>query len=721
MEAQVLIEIRAKGLDHTFTYHIPENLLSEVQVGSRVEVPFGKKNIEGFVLEIKEEKTSSFEVKDIQKVLDKKPVLNEEMLELGKYLSKKTMSTLIQCYQTMLPSALKAKIGFDVPKKYQVFIVIKEKNPIFTSKKQQEIYEKVKKEKKVLKKELLNLSPTSLKNLIDKKILEEKKVETYRLEENISKKEVFYELTPQQKRAIETIEKSFYTFHPFMLYGVTGSGKTEVYLHLIAKIIEQKKEAILLVPEISLTPQIVRIFKQRFGEKVAILHSGLSDGEKFDEWRKIERGEVLIAIGARSAIFAPFKNLGILIIDEEHSSTYKQENQPRYHTIDVALFRARKNQIPLVLGSATPSIESYTRAKLGIYTLIEMKDRINHNLPSVQLVDMKEEIKKGNSVLSESLKRKIKDRLERKEQIILLLNRRGYATIVSCKTCGYTQKCPNCDIPLTFHKKENRMFCHYCNYKTKKLEKCPECNGEQMGEYGIGTEKLEQIVKEEFAVPILRMDVDTTRKKGSHEQILKQFQEKGASILIGTQMIAKGLDFDNVTLVGVINGDASLNVPDFRSAERTFSLLSQVAGRAGRGEKKGEVIIQGFNMDHYSIKKASLHDYIGFYEEELQIRKALQYPPYCNLCLVRLSSSNLECLINESEKIIFFLRTKLKEVTILGPSMANMAKINNIHYMQIILKYKKIKDIHSILEYLYKKYLNDKKINLEVDNNPIRI
>lgn len=721
MEAQVLVEIKVKGLEHTFTYHIPDEILSKTQVGTRVEVPFGKKNIEGFVLEVKEDTPSSYEIKDIQKVLDEKPVLNKEMMELGKYLSKKTMTPLIQCYQTMLPSALKAKIGFEVPKRYETFIKIKEKNPILKSKKQQEIYEKVEKESIVLKKELSLLSPSALKNLLERGILEEEKVEKYRLEAKKEKEKPSYPLTDQQKKAIKIVENSFHTFQPFLLHGVTGSGKTEVYIHLIEKTIEQKKEAILLVPEISLTPQIVQIFKQKFGEKIAILHSGLSDGEKFDEWRKIERGEVLIAIGARSAIFAPFTNLGIIIIDEEHSSTYKQENAPRYHTIDVALFRAQKKQIPVLLGSATPSMESYTRAKIGVYTLIEMKNRINHHLPTVELVNMKEEIKKRNVVLSETLKTKIKDRIERKEQVLLLLNRRGYATIISCKECGYTQKCPNCDIPLTFHKKENSMSCHYCGHRTKKLEKCPECQSEKINEYGLGTEKLEQIIKEEFTVKTLRMDIDTTRKKGAHEKILKQFKEENIPILIGTQMIAKGLDFENVTLVGVINGDASLNVPDFRSAERTFSLLSQVAGRAGRGEKMGEVIIQGFNIDHYSIKKASVHDYIGFYEEELQIRKTLFYPPYCNLCLMKFSSSDVKILVQESEKVVSFLRTKLKNMTILGPSIASIAKINNINYMQIIIKYKKIGEIRPILEYLYKKYLENRKVNLEIDNNPLRI
>ena len=363
-------------------------------------------------------------------------------------------------------------------------------------------------------------------------------------------------------------------------------------MHIIDEIIKNK-EVIVLVPEISLTPQFVSVFKKRFGSIVAIMHSGLSDGERYDEYRKIKEGKVSIAIGARSCIFSPFKNLGLIIIDEEHTDTYKQDNNPRYDAIDIALKRAKYNNIPLILGSATPSIESYTRAKLGIYKLLELPNRINKKLPSVLLVDMKNEIKKGNKILSQKLIDEINNCLINDNQVILLLNRRGYSTTVTCNECGYVMKCPNCDIPLTYHKTHNKMNCHYCDYSTFKMKKCPECQSEDIQSFGLGTEKLEEEVKKIFNVNVLRMDVDTTSKKGSHARILNKFKNKEASILVGTQMIAKGLDFEDVTLVGVINGDATLNIPDFRSGERTFDLLNQVAGRSGRGTKDGKVIIQG--------------------------------------------------------------------------------------------------------------------------------
>ena len=394
-------------------------------------------------------------------------------------------------------------------------------------------------------------------------------------------------------------------------------------VNIIEEVLKLGKEVIVLVPEISLTPQIVNIFRKRFGSNIAILHSRLNDGEKYDEWRKIERKEVSIAIGARSAIFAPFTNLGLVIIDEEHTGTYKQENNPKYSAIDIALNRGKRYNIPVILGSATPQIESYTRSEEGTYKLLEIKKRVNNNLPKVELIDMKEEIKKGNKIISSVLYNSIKERLEKGEQVILLLNRRGYSTVVTCHSCGYVDKCPNCDIPLTYHKRINRMKCHYCNYEKNIISKCPECESVDLWDLGMGTEKLELIIKDLFkSARVVRMDVDTTSLKGAHEKIITAFQNKEYDILIGTQMISKGLNFPDVTLVGVINGDATLNIPDFRSAERTFELLNQVAGRAGRGEKQGKVIIQGFNINHYSIVAASEHNYIKFYNEEMRIRKS---------------------------------------------------------------------------------------------------
>ena len=483
--------------------------------------------------------------------------------------------------------------------------------------------------------------------------------------------------------------------------------------------LKQGKEAILLVPEISLTPQVVDIFKKRFGKTIAILHSGLSNGEKYDEWRKIERKEVSIVIGARSAIFAPFTNLGIIIIDEEHSNTYKQDNVPRYNAIDVALRRGKTYNIPVVLGSATPSVESYTRAKTGIYELLVMKNRVNKKMPKVYLVDMKDEFKKGNRVFSDIFKVKMNDRLSKNEQVLVLLNRRGYSTVITCKECGFTHKCPNCDIPLTYHKNGNIMKCHYCDYKVPRLLECPKCHSKNINSLGMGTEKLESLIKEEFKdAKVIRMDQDTTRNKGAHKRIIDDFKEGKYNVLVGTQMIAKGLDFPKVTLVCVVNGDATLNIPDFRSSERTYELLSQVSGRAGRDKLDGEVIIQGFNVSHYSIVYAKNNDYESFYNEEMKIRKVLKYPPYYNLCLIKVSGKNYDEVYNEASKITTYLKSNLNNI-VLGPASASMPKINNIYYVQIIIKFKNTKEILSYLEFIREHY--KKKINVDIDLNPLKI
>ena len=477
----------------------------------------------------------------------------------------------------------------------------------------------------------------------------------------------------------------------------------------------------MLVPEISLTPQMVNVFKTRFKDSIAILHSGLSDGEKYDEWRKITRGKVSIVIGARSAIFAPFTNLGLIILDEEHSDTYKQENNPKYDTIDIALKRAKTYNCPVILGSATPSIESYTRASLGIYELVVLDKRINNSLPLVKIIDMRSEIKKGNSIFSKELLDDIKERLEKNEQVILFLNRRGYSTTVTCKECGHVLKCPNCDIPLTYHKNGNKMNCHYCNYTTYKPLSCPECKFKNISNYGLGTEKIEEEIKKIFSnYKTIRMDIDTTRRKGSHEKIINDFKNKKYDILIGTQMISKGLNFEDVTLVGILNADASLNMPDFRSAERTFNLINQVSGRAGRFEKQGKVIIQCFNTNHYSIVESSKNNYLDFYKEEMKIRKKLKYPPYYNICLIKIISSKYEELVNESSKIKDYLEKKINSI-ILGPSLSNMPKINNKYYMQIIIKYKNLKQIYNEVKFIKNKYISSKNLIIDIDFNPKKL
>ena len=716
MIVEVLVEIKAWKIDKTFSYHVPSALEKEIAIGKRVLVPFQKRELEGFIINILDEVT--YETKDIIKVIDENPVLNEELLELGKYISKKTLCNLISAYETMLPVALKAKNGTTINKRYQTYLEVNSIDIKLTPK-QLEIVELIKKHGRVLKS---SIKSSVVSTLIKKNVLKEVYEEVYRLsnEEKVVDQKI--NLTREQELVFNKIKESVNQFQPFLLFGVTGSGKTLVYIKIIEYVLRFNKEVIVLVPELSLTPQIVSRFKKKFGNLIAILHSGLSAGEKYDEWRKIERGEVKIVIGARSAIFAPFKNLGLIVIDEEHSDSYKQENNPKYSTIDVALWRAKYHNCCVVLGSATPSIESYVRAKNNIYTLLEMKNRYNNNFPDIHLINMRDSIKNGYKIVSKELFDAINLRLERHEQTIILLNRRGYATNVTCHDCGYVVKCKYCDIPLTYHKSSNTLRCHYCGYALPLVKTCPVCKSKNIDYFGIGTQRLEEELNHMFKARIVRMDVDTTSKKGAHEKIIKDFLEQKYDILLGTQMIAKGLDFPNVTLVGVINGDATLNMPDFRSGERTFQLLNQIAGRSGRATKKGEVFIQAFNTDHYSIVLATKNDYETFAREELLIRKTLKYPPFYNLLIIKVLGKNEENVVNECNKCVAYLKSSIKEnVYILGPAPAYIPKINNIYYYQITLKYKNTKDIIKEMHYLNKIYSNNKLVKIEIDFNPIKI
>lgn len=723
MFIEVLVEIKAKAIDKTFTYKVPSNLEAKIEIGKRVLVPFGSQKLEGFVLNITKENYFTYELKDIIEVIDETRILNEELLLLGRYIKEKTLCNLITAYLTMLPTALKAKHKIKINKKYETYINLSipynEAIKKIKNNKQKEIIEKLK-DREILKNELIQISSSSLNTLLKNNIIREIKKEVYRLNDKKFKIQEKPILTSEQEKVIKEILKQ--KEKPYLLHGVTGSGKTEVYMNLIEHYIKLQKQAIVLVPEISLTPQIVNIFKSRFKNKVAILHSGLSNGERYDEWRKIQRNEVSIVIGARSAIFAPLNNIGIIIIDEEHSENYKQENNPRYNAIDIALFRKKYHNAHLVLGSATPSIESYTKAKLNIYKLLEMKNRVNNSLPKVTLVDMKDEYRKGNRIISELLKKKIEKAINNDEQVMLLLNRRGYTTTTTCKNCGYTIKCPNCDIPLIYHKNSNNLRCHYCGYSIEKVKLCPECHSKEINDKGFGTEKLEQYINQNILnAKVVRMDIDTTSTKGSLEKIIEDFENKKYNVLIGTQMISKGLDFKDVSVVGVINADQTLNIPDFRSSERTFELLNQVAGRAGRSSIKGEVVIQGFNIDHYSIVCASLHDYKTFYKTELDIRKKLGYSPYYNLCLIKLSNKDLNLCLREGNKIVNYLKSKkLDGVKILGPSTASMPKINNIYNVQIVIKFKKTNLLKKELNYINDLYRKN-KVKVECDLNPIRI
>jgi len=718
----VLVELSNKNIDKVFDYNVPKELESNIKIGIRVEVPFGRQVLDGFVLEIKNENTQELTLKDIISIKDIDVVLSSELLELGKWMSKDNLATLISCYQVMLPKALKAKIGSKNLLKMDIFYKINDIDisEYKLSEKQKQIIDLCLEKDLVIKSELTNISLSALKTLVKKEILVEEKKEHYRIQYNSEKQEKKI-LTNEQQNVVNEIENT--CDQVYLLHGVTGSGKTEVYMELIEKQLTLGRSSIVLVPEISLTPQMVSRFQARFGDKIAALHSALSDGEKYDEWRRIARGEASIVIGARSAIFAPLKNIGIIIVDEEHSDSYKQsDSNPRYSAINVAIKRSKYHNCKVVLGSATPSLESYARAKKGVYHLVNLLNRVNgKELPEVKLVDLNEEMKTNKSYFSKVLINSIKECLKNNEQVILLLNRRGHSSFITCKNCGYTFKCPNCDITLTYHKTSNTLRCHYCGYGDKKANICPECKEESINDLGCGTEKIEEELKKELNCRILRMDYDTTSRKGSHEKMIMAFKNHEYDILLGTQIVAKGLDFSNVTLVGVINADTSLNIPDFRSSENTFSLLSQVAGRSGRSNKTGKVIIQTFNPDHYAIKYTKTHDYLSFYKYEMNIRKTLKYPPYYFLCYIKLSGVDANYIFLEANKIKRSIERNLNGFSILGPTPCTIFRVNNIFRYGIILKYKKEENLKELLEKVLDHYKNNKNIKIDIDFNPSQI
>ena len=728
MYALVLVEIGVKNVDKYFTYHIPDNLEDKINIGIRVKVPFNTREISGFVIKIINEiEDNNYEVKDILEVIDNEEVLNLELLKLGEYISSKTLCSMITAYQTMLPKALKANHKVAMKPKNEVIAVL--------NKDVSEIYEYIsicsyKKQVEILKSiiengsvKVISSNISSVTSLANKGLIKTISREVYRYNDNTIENKHTVFLNEEQSKVVKEVIDNLNTNNTYLLKGVTGSGKTEVYMHIIKEVIDRGMQAIMLVPEISLTPQIVSRFRQRFNNEVAVLHSGLSDGERYDEYRKIKKGLVKIVVGARSAIFSPFQNLGVIIIDEEQVTSYKQENNPRYHTRDVALFRCKYHNCPLVLGSATPSLESYARAKKGVYRLLTLNKRANNKLmPEIRIVDMKKEIRNNYHNISLELENAIKEKLDKKEQIIILLNRRGYSSMLTCKDCGEVIKCPNCDISLTYHKTSNTLRCHYCGYGTKVQDRCPSCYGRSLTMYGLGTEKLEEELVKKFNARVVRMDLDTTTSKKAHSKIIKDFLDQKYDILVGTQMIAKGLDFPNVTLVGVINADASLNIPDFRSSEYTYQLLSQVSGRSGRDKKEGIVIIQTLNPEHYSIKYAKDHDYDGFFNYEMRIRKKLGYPPYYYLTLIKILSRDYQLCMKEANKVGEFLRKNLpSDVIVLGPSIASTFKVNNIYHFQCIIKYKKEDDIKGVLRTIDNIYKVNTKVRIEMDIDPVRL
>lgn len=737
MQAKIIVELPSKKVDKEFIYNIP--LYLDIKIGSIVKVPFGNRLIEGFVLDIGIFPTE-YTLKEIDSIVNR-DVLNTELIELGKYISKTTISSLSSAYQSMLPKGIKASIKNKVSTSKKRYMVLNQDINIINNYidnnrryiKQVNILNEVINNNKVLVPRLDSSINTLLNKDLIKLVYEEEyryKVESFNSNKKIT-------LSLEQEKVINTIKEDMDKYNTYLLYGVTGSGKTEVYVELVKECVRQGKQAIVLVPEIGLTEQIVSRFKiglekivigsNMEGERkvnIAVLHSGLSEGERYDEYRRIKEENVDVVIGTRSAIFAPLKNIGIIVIDEEQSTSYKQDCNPRYHARDVAIWRGKWHKCPIVLGSATPSLESFARAGNGVYRLVTMLKRAGSaKLPVVTVVDMKKEAKRGNFILSEKLVQNMKDVIVRGKQVMLLLNRRGYSSAFICRDCSHTEKCPNCDITLTYHKSSNRFSCHYCGFSKVRDGICSKCGSDNVMDYGIGTERLvEEVERLIDGARVVRMDLDTTGRKGSHQRIIRQFDSGVYNVLVGTQMIAKGLDFPNVVLVGVISADSSLNVPDFRSSERTFELLTQVSGRSGRGIDAGEVIVQSFDTGHYSLEYARRQDYVGFYREEMKMRKVLKYSPYYYIVVVSVLSKDYKEGMREARKVGEYLRSKLDgEAIVLGPAMANVFKMNNVYRYKCTVKYRKSDKLLEVLTFIDGIYRDNVRVSIEVDVGPSRM
>lgn len=800
--AEVIVDVPTMQTNRPFEYLIPDALLDVVVPGVRVEVGFGrgKRRIQGFVMNVKDSSDFAGKLKPIIRVIDVRPVLSAEMIDLSYWLADQTYAFQISCLQTMLPNVMRAKYkqfieaakGYEDDPEVQNILhghLVVEMTSDTTEERIKQIAH-LKRENKIEIEYVVENKANSLTrqavttNLSADDIIAKKSdlrsnakaqirlydflvdhysdlpIETSEIEKkfNITRPTLktaeknqiieFVEitkrrkpvgikpdiqnipsLTEEQSEAVSTIDQAIdeKKSQTFLIEGVTGSGKTEVYLQTIQKAVEQNKTALMLVPEISLTPQMVNRVIGRFGNEVAVLHSGLSSGERYDEWTRIENGDVKVVVGARSAVFAPLRDIGIIIIDEEHEASYKQDDNPRYHARDVAKWRSKYHNCPLVLGSATPSLESRARAEKDVYHLIRMTKRINdHPLPHVQIVDMRNS---ENSAVKGDLSPLLQDNLwralKRKEQAIVLLNRRGYSSFLMCRECGFVLKCPNCDVSLTYHKNLGRMKCHYCGHEENVPHTCPNCKSKKIGFYGTGTENIERQLNEKFPdARVLRMDVDTTRKKGSHAAIIEQFSDHQADILLGTQMIAKGLDFPDVTLVGVINADTTLSISDYRASERTFQLLTQVSGRAGRADKEGHVIIQTYNPDHYAIRDAAKQDYETFFKQEMYLRHQSGYTPYYFTTLISVSHQDEGQALKQS----YWLKRQLSSVLsdksiLLGPSPTMISRKQNKYFYQIIVKYKREPQLHQkLLQILSDTQAESRNgFTIAIDNEPQHI
>ncbi|RHS76116.1 primosomal protein N' [Firmicutes bacterium AM43-11BH] len=706
MFANIIVDITHEKLDKIFQYRVPSHMEGELSIGMEVLVPFGKGNrmTKGYVVDFTENCDYDLsKVKEIAEISRKGMAIEGKLVALAAWMKENYGGTMIQALKTVLP--IKQKEQAKVKKKVRLLLNEEEgktKLDFYLHKNQKArarllaalLDEPVLDYELINKK--LNITLNVVRALEEQGVLSIESEQVYRnpiQNRKQQEKDIYY--TVEQKNAIECFWGDYQRqqYGTYLIHGVTGSGKTEVYMEMIARVADKGRQAIVLIPEIALTFQTVMRFYRRFGDRVSIMNSRLSAGERYDQMMRAKAGEIDVMIGPRSALFTPFPNLGLIVIDEEHENTYKSEQIPRYHARETAIARAKLEQASVILGSATPSVEAMYRAKHGEYKLLELHNRSgNQEMAKVHVVDLREELREGNrSILSRKLQQMIADRLQKKEQIMLFLNRRGYAGFISCRECGFVVKCPHCDVSLSYHR-NGKMVCHYCGYEQERVQICPECGSRHIGEFKAGTQQIEEVVKKHFPeARVLRMDLDTTRSKDGHEKILAAFANEEADILVGTQMIVKGHDFPNVTLVGILAADMSLYSNDYRAGERTFQLLTQAAGRAGRGAKKGEALIQTYSPKHYAIVTAAAQDYEAFYEEEIHYRELMGYPPVDNLLAI-LVSCEKEALLETGCKYLkeFAVRIRgAEEVAIIGPASPGIGKINDVYRKVLYLKTEK--------------------------------
>ena len=739
--ANIIIDISHEKLDRTFQYRIPENLLDQIHPGTPVEIPFGRSNrkIRGYVVEVTEEPEFAPErIKPVSHVIREGIPIEGQLIALAAWMRENFGGTMNQALKTVLPVKQKTT------EKEQRLIWLKP-DPTTAKSLLGELQRKHQTARARLLEALLEQSPLPYETVTQKlnitvsviRAMQEReliRVESIRSWRNpldqMKKQGTVVTLNPAQQQIVTGIENGWRSGdeRPCLIHGVTGSGKTEVYMELIKSVLREGKQAIVLIPEIALTFQTVLRFYNHFGERVSILNSRMSPGERSDQFERAKRGLLDVMIGPRSALFTPFPNLGVIIIDEEHEAAYKSETVPRYHARETAIARGMLCGAHVVLGSATPSVESYDRAQQGQYRLFEMKERVSARpLPTVYTVDLREELRNGNrSILSDRLRELMTDRLEKKEQIMLFLNRRGVAGFVSCRSCGEVIKCPHCDVSLNLHN-DGKLVCHYCGYQQPMVKKCPSCGSSYVGGFKAGTQKIEQYVRQQFpSARVLRMDLDTTRKKGGYESILSAFSNQEADILIGTQMIVKGHDFPNVTLVGILAADLSLHISDYRAPERTFQLLTQAAGRAGRGCRQGEVVIQTYQPEHYSIVTAAAQDYEAFFQQEIFFREMLHYPPKWHMLVVH-AASEKEMLVKQAQDMLKYkLLTKMEKekehLQIIGPADAAVSRINDIFRKVLYVKaedYQLLVQAKNMLEQEIRKDPAFRAVTIQFDFDPM--